>query len=1310
MERVKRRWWTWAITLMATVVILGAVISGLFQLAVLALPSYRADLSAWVTHVANRPVQIGGVNLGWHGIKPQLELADITLFSETGDESLSLERLDVGFSLFRLVVGDVFPDRIELAGLTIVVERDAEGGWSVAGFAPGASSGTPRNREALARDLARFRHLVLSNCTIIFSGTPYGSDGQQLHVAKIKLDQHDTGFKVSGRLRLPVHYGETIDIAADIEGSPLLPKQWRGEFELDFNRLRPQGWLEPYLQPGVQIGAESFDVGVEGDIVDGRLVNADLAVDSGALVVARGGQASSARKARLRASLRNEPRSWIVDLKELRFDDERLAHGSLRWASDTQGREIDADIDELRLTRLTPWLGVWREAPAALAQASRLSGALNNLVLRLRSDDDGATRYSATGRLEGVGLAADAHVGVAGVSGELSATEAGGQLRLQKVPLQIQLPGTMQQPVAFEGVDAQVQWSRIADGWRVASPAFAWQMAGTSGSGNFELRLPSDAARSPYLDLRARFSAQDIHLVKPYMPLTWSEQLRHWLDDGLRRGRVPRAELAIRGPLRDFPFTHHPTGFWKLDIDAAGIDLAYAPGWPQLDDVAARLEFTGSSLAINGTGGRLNGNKIERAVARFDDFATSVLTVDAATSGEISRYYDFLRRSPLRKTLSGLLDQTRAAGNARVAVQLNLPLHEIATSSVAGSVTLDNVQMYYAKLDQPISGISGTLRFDDHGVAGEGLSGRFEDLPLAVRIVPRAGTHGVILAEFPFAVNAEGRGASQFVPAFLRPALNGPSQWRAELPLLEHPERGDGTALTLSSDLRGTEVTLPEPLAKPADASQPLAVRIGSDSGAALRIGVTYAQKLGADLALGEGDGKGLHLDGMNLRFGNTPPPRASKGRFVVDGRADTMDLGAWIPMLAELADDGDSNAEASGAGARVDSVELDIAHLRWQHQLSGATHLRWLPLEKGWRAQLSGEGAQGVVEFGSAPTPGAGAGRIVARLERLQLTPQTPPDEAAAAAKAAADKLAGKAPPALATVSAQSNAPPADPARWPELDAIVEHLQADGRDFGRLEFRSARVPGGQRLERFTLGGGIVDLDASGQWRRSDGRSSADLRLRFDSSDFGAVLKALDFDPNLDAKDTRIEADLRWTPSPTGLVWQAAAGRVGLEAEDGMVRAIKPGASRVLGLLNFYALPRRLLLNFSDVTDNALAFDRVEGHFDLGGGAAVTDDLNVRGPSLRMELRGRVGLVARDYDQRVTVYPAGMSSGVTLGAALLGGPAVGALVLLAQEVLDKPLDQVTQLTYHVSGSWDNPKVEKLDARSAAERSREAKKK
>ena len=129
--------------------------------------------------------------------------------------------------------------------------------------------------------------------------------------------------------------------------------------------------------------------------------------------------------------------------------------------------------------------------------------------------------------------------------------------------------------------------------------------------------------------------------------------------------------------------------------------------------------------------------------------------------------------------------------------------------------------------------------------------------------------------------------------------------------------------------------------------------------------------------------------------------------------------------------------------------------------------------------------------------------------------------------------------------------------------------------------------------------------------------------------------------------------------------------------------------------MNFYALPRRLTLNFRDVVGQGLSFDSIGGEFQLGDGDAVTRNLVVDAPSLRIETRGRIGLAAKDYDQRVTVYP-DVSAGVTLASALLGGPALGALMLIAQEILDKPLDQATQLSYHLGGTWDNPRVTRVD--------------
>jgi uncharacterized protein YhdP len=233
---------------------------------------------------------------------------------------------------------------------------------------------------------------------------------------------------------------------------------------------------------------------------------------------------------------------------------------------------------------------------------------------------------------------------------------------------------------------------------------------------------------------------------------------------------------------------------------------------------------------------------------------------------------------------------------------------------------------------------------------------------------------------------------------------------------------------------------------------------------------------------------------------------------------------------------------------------------------------------------------------------------------------------------------------------------------------------------------RTARIPGGQRLEQMTLANGPLQLKAGGQWRRAEERSNAALRFDLSTGDVGALLKAFAYAPNLEGENSHFSGELEWPLSASGLRWENAKGHIAADVSDGQLRAVQPGVGRVLGLVNFYAIPRRLMLNFRDVVGQGLSFDHIKGNFQLGEGVATTSDLSIAAPSLRMEVRGRVGLIARDYDQRIT--------------ALLGGPAVGALVLLAQELLDKPLDQATQLSYRVTGSWDNPKVDRVDGSNA----------
>ena len=95
---------------------------------------------------------------------------------------------------------------------------------------------------------------------------------------------------------------------------------------------------------------------------------------------------------------------------------------------------------------------------------------------------------------------------------------------------------------------------------------------------------------------------------------------------------------------------------------------------------------------------------------------------------------------------------------------------------------------------------------------------------------------------------------------------------------------------------------------------------------------------------------------------------------------------------------------------------------------------------------------------------------------------------------------------------------------------------------------------------------------------------------------------------------------------------------------------------------------------------------------------AQISDLHIKAPSLRMDIEGRIGLAAEDFDEIVTVHP-DYSTGVTLGAALLGGPIAGGIALLAQQLVGKALDSLTSLSHRLSGSWDNPQVARIDAKT-----------
>jgi uncharacterized protein YhdP len=281
------------------------------------------------------------------------------------------------------------------------------------------------------------------------------------------------------------------------------------------------------------------------------------------------------------------------------------------------------------------------------------------------------------------------------------------------------------------------------------------------------------------------------------------------------------------------------------------------------------------------------------------------------------------------------------------------------------------------------------------------------------------------------------------------------------------------------------------------------------------------------------------------------------------------------------------------------------------------------------------------------------------------------------------------------------------DPHGIPAIDFHAAQLVWGERKFGDVQATLAKLDDGVSLQQLMISGPSLNASVKGEWRGKDAGISR-IQGSLTSSDVQHTLKELGYADVIQAKSGKMEFDLSWDGAPTAEAVALAAGKVQLALDKGQVTGLKPGAGRLLGLGSIAALPRRLALDFSDLTDKGLAFDTVRGDFDLRDGNAYTENVLLKGPAAEIGLIGRVGLKNRDYDQTAVVTGnVGNSLSIPVAGALVGGPIGVAAVLLFQQVFKQPLKGLARGYYRITGSWDNPTVERIKSAGAAAATAEA---
>ena len=1292
---------------LAGLLILAALLLGALRFAIARVPENAARIQAWVETQTDYRLEFDAIDarLRWWG--PEVVLRNMRVLDADASQALFVARegavsLDL-WNLFR--TGELVAGRVRVLGPAITVVRLADGRVRLLG-----QRERPADRPPFDLDRLPAGRLEVEDATIDYRDLRTGRGPWKLRSVQLSLRRAHDAVDVVGAAELPESLGSDAEFSGQLRGSLERFEDLQMRLELGVGRLSlagladllPEGRARPVSGAGAVQAEVAFDRGrlelirLDLQLADVRLLlpardlppietlvisaparppgASPLSMPLAETTLLQRPAPEPSREVRYetldgRLRLREEAGAWQFRANGLRLrrDAGRPATESTlaaRWRGHPSSAfELSASADAIDLAEA--WPLVLALAPPAFDRWAGLdpTGTVRSLRADVVRDRAGSEpRFAVAAEVTALAAQPTGRwPGWSGLTARVSGTEQGGRLVLSAVSPSFTWPRMFREPLQVERADGEIDWRRDGKSWVIQSPRLSVAHPQLVAEGAVTLRLPG-GGRSPHLDLEASVGRLDATLVRRVLPVgRIKPRSIAWLEQAFQRGTATAGRLSYHGPVRKFPF-RGGEGEFKARADVRDASVVYFDGFAPLVGAAGTVEFLNAGLQARLNAGEVGGLRLRDVQFAIADLKEPVIEVDAAGSGDLAKALAVVQGSPLGPQLGAQFMQLSGQGPADYSLRLRLPSQDPATRDYLVRTRLRSVSVNWPVLRAPATRVTGDFEVHNREFRATALRGVILDGPfeLSVRPGPVGGdvTAAILLS-------GSGRVAGGPLPAFIglpqTIRMGGTADWRLDGRI---ERRGDGARwparIEVATDLRGLAIDAPRPFAKEPAAARP--TRVVLDLPGTARTEVRIASgAASAALLFAERADKRWDLERGAARFDGRPVTMPARPGLHVAGDWPEFDLGEWLALRT----DAPGGRRLSDWLGPVD-VHLDRARVLGFEFLDVTARLE--PVADTWRVVASGPMAEGTV---SVPADFAGSEPLTLDMRKLVL----------------------QAAPAVPGATPREES---DPRELPAIAARAEEFTWQGRRFGRLDAQLERVPQGLRLARLATEGKAFTLDGTGSWLVEEGGPRTRLALEFSSTDFAAAARALGYRDAVDAQKVRASAKVSWAGGPAEDALERLEGTVRLELERGKLREVEPGAGRMLGLLSVVDLPRRLALDFRDVTEKGLAFDTVRGDFELRAGSAYTSNLLLEGPAVDIGVVGRTGLVAQDYDQTVAV--SGNPSGpITVAGALAAGPVGAAGALLFSQLFKGQLQGLARVYYRVTGPWANPKVERISA-------------
>jgi uncharacterized protein (TIGR02099 family) len=1336
MTRAIRRLVKWFYLLIAIMLILLAILVQSGRSFSYLLGDYQDSIAEYLSNRIEAKVTFEKIEADWKGLKPGVQLRGVNLQSLEGENIAAMDRamlrLDILRSLthLRLVWSDLSVEKIDLS-----FQQQKDGFWRVSGLKPRGPDRTPDDKSGFKIDplidmLLLSHHLSIKQSHLQFTF----SNGETLSLTAPKLLLENKGNFHRLSLQVDIeNRPRSLFLIMEANGDPRQQKNLQAKAYLELNQFptsEPLRAATAFLLSGQEShisseGEVSAKIWTEtsadqvGFNLTGKLNLQRLLLDINERHLVLDKFSSDLSGHWLRDG------KWSLGLQSITamLATENIHNMTLIASSNGFKQAVNLRLDQLDLEethRLLEKAGILgTQRLQQVLQTVQPKGNLSNLEISFPYQN--AKNWQLAANINQVTvLPWQGAPGLSGVDGYLQLNSKGGYVSIDsRKGFSMFFPNLYTEPLNYDRVFGQVAWNLQKKNNKVyVNSGLLNFVQGTEETAGYLWLSTPWFKGTDNVDLNLLIGSKQLNAsqYKKYTPKTLQPKLIDWLDNSIgdeNSGQVNNIGFVYRATLnRQEPFARA----YQLSMNVKDTELHYHPDWPELKNISGHLFINNANVKAEITSAKVFETKIKEANIELKpkaDKQGSLLTVKASLDGTGGDGLRILREGALRRYLGNSLDSWYLFGNINTQLNLTLPLgtkspqedsfQQVDIAIQPSSFEMQNLKLQMTDLTGHIAYNSKTGLFSDDLTAilfDQKINAKLRTIKEGATNKTRVDLSGAVsvkdLAEWtqrpetlflggilPYDLSVELRHNNKTSED--DSGTNGALQSSSDF-------RKDAFAeIKLTSNLQGVSVDLPKPYGKKSKTKRPFSFQLWMQPNYS-QIQTIYDGKLEALFRLQRGqEGRLMNANialSEEAKFESDDGVHASE--FLVSGYLPGFDLEAWKKTKSQY--DQYQQQFTSSSAQSIENSSDQIAGLPFrthitlgQYQLGSAQFENLVVVAKrsdvGWNLNLRNSKINGdlLIPHNS---------EMPLNIQLQQLFVDT--DKGRSGSSAADNQ--------------QSNPQPGfDPRKLPLATVSIGELNIDGESWGRIGFEIKPNSQGALIDNIKgqiRGMNIQHQDVNDRgaqlfWQITESGQQSRFVGQLTTNNMADVLRNWKKPEMVESQSASILVDVNWLSAPQDFHLVDIAGLIQLKLTEGRFHreaTAGDGLLRLMSILNFDSLARRLRLDFTDLYKTGLAYDEISGKVSFDRGTMTfVDPLLVRSPSSDLQMAGTLNLREETVNARI-VANLPVAGNLTFYAALATGLPAAAGVYLVSKIFKKQVNQVASVSYTMTGSWDKPKM------------------